>query len=135
MSTCAVTDYGTLFKRAGVTVGEVINIAPPKRSNPAMDATSHSSGGKRERISAMLVDMAPFNVMVNFVSAVTQDSMLSDIDAGVPQTYSIVHPGGMGTWAGSALVTDFQPAAADAKSPKPLTGTFTLAPTGAWTLT
>ena len=135
MSTCAVTDYGTLFKRASVTVGEVINIAPPKRSNPALDATSHSSGGNRERISSMLTDMAPFSVTVNFVSANTQDSMLSDIDAGTPQTYSIELPSSMGTWSGSALVTDFQPAAADAKSPKPLTATFTVAPTGDWTLT
>lgn len=132
--TSAVTDYGMLFKRSGTTIAEVINVAPPKWTNPAVEATSHSSSGVREYISAALKGLSEFTVTLNFISDATQDSLLTDFAAGTVGTYSIVLPGSMGTWSGSLIVTGFQPAAADAKSPKPLQAAVTVQPSGAWTL-
>lgn len=132
--TSAVTDYGILLKRSGTTIGEVVNITPPKRANPTVEATSHSSSGVREYISSALIGMSSFTASVNFISDTTQDTLYADIASGTAQSFSIVFPGSMGTWAGSAIVTEFAPQSADAKSPKALTGVFTFQPTGAWTL-
>jgi len=132
--TSAVTDYGVLFKKGTTTIAEVINVAPPKDTTPAVEATSHSSGGVREYISTLLTGLSEFQATLNFISDATQDQIRTDKAAGTVAAYSIVLPGGMGTWTGNAIITGFQPAAADAKSPKPLTASVWVQPTGAWTL-
>jgi hypothetical protein len=72
--TTATTNYATFLQLQDTaltynTVGELVSIDPPEYSNPAIEATNHSSSGVREYIASMLMEMAPFKATLNYVSA------------------------------------------------------------------
>ncbi len=134
--TSARTDYATLLKRSGTTIAEVTGIDPPEESNPAVEATSHSSAGYREYISQMLMALSEFTCTLNYFSDTTHDALHADMVAGTAQAFTIVLPGSLGTYAFNAIVTKFKAdSGADAKNPKPIQATITFQPTGSYSLT
>ncbi len=134
--TSAYTDYGTLLKRATVTIAEVTAIDIPEESNPVSEATSHSSGGYREYISQMLRGLAEFSCSINYFSDTTHDALHADMVAGTAVAFTIVLPNSLGIYAFNAIVTKFKMISGDdAKSPKPIQATVSFQPTGSYTLT
>lgn len=132
--TSAYTDYGTLLKRSGTTIAEVIAIEPPEENNPASEATSHSSSGYREYISQMLLGLSEFSCTINYFSDTTHDSLHADLVAGTAQAFTIVLPNSLGTYTFNAIVTKFKTlSGADAKNPKPIQATVSFQPTGSYT--
>ena len=132
--TSSYTDYGTLLKRATVTIAEVIGIDPPEESNPVSEATSHSSSGYREYISQMLMGLSEFSCTINYFSDTTHDALHADMVAGTPVAFTIVLPNSLGTYTFNAIVTKFKVlSGADAKSRKPIQATVSFQPTGSYT--
>jgi hypothetical protein len=129
----AVSNYGTLLKKATVTIGEITVLDPPELSNAAVEVTNHSSGGWREFIPGGLKALSPFTAEVNFTNAVTVSGMMSDTVAGTVAAYSIVFPEST-TWAFNAFPTSFKPGSADAQSPDALSATVTFQPTSTGTI-
>lgn len=120
-----------LLMRGGLAIAEVVYIQPPKKIGAALDATSHTSGGLREMVSSELHGYSDLTIGVNFISDGTQDLLNADIDAGLPQTYSVVFPFGLGLlWSGPAYVTEFAPQSAVASGPKAFAAAYTLRPAG-----
>ena len=130
--TDALTNYGTLLKKATTVIGEVVVLDPPELLNEAVEATNHSSGGYREYIPSQLKELSEFTATVNFVTA---SGIMNDVVAGTKATYSIEFPDdGTTTWTFDAYVTGFKPESADASSPEALKATVTFRPTGTVTI-
>lgn len=129
MTTVAVTNYGTLLKKATTVLGEVVSINPPKLTNATVEATNHSSGGWREFVSSMLRELEEFTAVVNFTPAVMVSGIVIDLQAGTKASYSITFPD-TSVWTSDCYVTGFAPETADAQNPDALKAEVTFRPTG-----
>jgi hypothetical protein len=130
--TSATTNYGTLLKRAGATIAEVVSIDAPEYSNPEIEATNHSSGGVREFISGLLKEMTPFKATLNELDGGLA-TIVGDLQNGTVSAWTITFPN-TDIQSFSALVTGIKPLTADAQSPDVLKAEVTFRPTGALSL-
>lgn len=126
--TSATTNYGTLLKRSGVTLAEVVSIDAPEYAQAAAEATNHSSSGVREFVSTKLAEMAEFKATLNVPDAGLA-TLLTDMTSGAVTAYSITFPN-TDVQTFSALVTSIKFLAADAQNPDVLKAEVTFRPTG-----
>lgn len=113
----ALAAFGTLLKRATVTIAEVTKLDLPNLKLDTVDVTSHSStGGWREFIGT-IKDGGTFSVDINYVPITATHKnatggLLADLSAGTAAAYSIVLPDSPASaWSFNALVTDFKASA------------------------
>lgn len=125
--TSANTNYGVVLADSDGVIGEVVSLDPPEYNNPAVEATNHSSGGRREFVSGGLREMAEFKATLNYVKA-NIAKMVTKLEAGTKATYTITFPGSQGYEAFSALVTAIKPLTADATKPETLKAEITFRP-------
>lgn len=133
----ALAAFGTLLKRATVTIAEVTKLDLPNLKLDTVDVTSHSSTGGWKEFIGTLKDGGTFSADINYVPITATHKnavggLLSDFSLGTPAAYSIVLPDSpSSTWTFNALVTDFKATApVDGK----LAATVTFKVTGAVTL-
>lgn len=126
--TSAITSFGTSLKRNGSTLAEVVSVDAPDYTQPAVEATNHSSSGVREFVSGMLAEMSEFKATLNLLSA-SITTLVGDLTAGSVIAYSIVFPDTTAQTF-SAIVTGIKPLAADAQNPDALKMEVTFRPTG-----
>lgn len=144
--TNAISDYACLLQMGDgattenfTTIAGVTNVPPPGIDNPAIEGTEHTSGGYREFVSSKLKELPEMTFDIDFLpTAATHNAntgLVSVIVAGTVKNFKFVYPNLTATtWSFSALVTKIAPASADARSPKALSATVTLRPTGVPTL-
>lgn len=130
--TSATTNYGTLLKRSGSTIAEVVSIDAPEYANPEIEATNHSSSGVREFISGMLKEMTPFKAVVNELDGGLA-TVVGDLAAGTIVTWTITFPN-TDVQTFDALVVGVKPLTADAQSPDVLKAELSFRPTGTLSL-
>jgi hypothetical protein len=126
--TSAVTNYGTLLKRSGSTLAEVVSIDAPDYQVPAVQATNHSSGGVREFVSSLLAEMVPFKAVLNVPDGGLA-TLISDMVAGTVVAYTITFPN-TDVQSFSTLVTGIKPLPADAQNPGVHKSEVSFRPTG-----
>jgi hypothetical protein len=122
----ATTNYGTLLKKATVSIGEVVSIDPPEYMNPAIESTNHSSAGVRTYVSGGLREMAEFKVTINYVIA-NIATLVTDLVAGTKAAYTITYPDAS-TQRFQAIPTSIKPQPADATKPETLKAEITFRP-------
>lgn len=122
----AISNYGTLLKKATTSIGEVVSIDPPEYMNPAIETTNHSSGGVRQFVSSGLREMAEFKVTINYLIA-NIATLTSDLVAGTKAAYTILYPDNS-TQRFSAIPTSIKPQPADATKPETLKAEITFRP-------
>lgn len=125
--TSATTNYGIALTDSDGTIGEIVSIDPPEYMNPAIEATNHGSGGKREFVSSGLREMAEFKTTVNLVKA-NIAKLVTKHEAGTKTAYHIVFAGSQGGETFSALVTGIKPLPADATKPEVMKAEITFRP-------
>lgn len=140
--TNAISDYACILQMGdGATpenftaIAGVVVVPPPGIDNPAIEGTEHSSGGYREFVSGKLKELPEMNFDIDFLpTAATHNAstgLVSVIVAGTVKNFRFIYPNLTSTiWSFSALVTKILPASADARSPKALSATVTLRPSG-----
>jgi predicted secreted protein len=99
---------GTLLKRAGTTIAEVVNIQRSGSKADLADVTNMDSSGAYREYLPTLLDGGEISATLNYLgnADATQANLQSDFDSQSLQTWTIVLPGGKGTWTFSAYVTD-----------------------------
>lgn len=127
--TSASTNYGTLLKRAGSTLAEVVSIDSPEYLNPEIEATNHSSSGVREFVSSLLTEMSVFKATMNELDGGLA-TLAGDLAAGTVSAYTITFPN-TDVITFNALVTGIKTLTSDAQSPDVLKAEVTFRPTGA----
>ncbi len=114
MASSALSSFGTLLKRNGTTIAEVMDIKGPGLSLDTEDVTSHdSTAGWVERIGTLL-DAGEVSFDINWLPANATQSysagLVSDMVARTKQSFSLVVPAASTlTWSFTALVTKFEP--------------------------
>jgi hypothetical protein len=144
--TNAISDYACVLQMGdGATpenftsIAGVVSVPPPGIDNPAIEGTEHGSGGYREFVSGKLKELPEMTFDIDFLpTAATHNAstgLVAVIVAGTVKNLKFIYPNvSSTTWSFSALVTKIEPASADARSPKALSATVTLRPTGTPTL-
>jgi predicted secreted protein len=109
MATGGFRGQGTLLQRAGTTVAEIVNIDIGGAKADFDDATSmDSSGAFKEWIPTLLeAGEVSFTGIFKGSADASQAQLLSDFNNQVLQTWTIVLPGGKGTFTFSAYVAQF----------------------------
>jgi hypothetical protein len=129
--------FGTLLKRGGTTIAQVVNISGPGLSLDTTDVTSHDSTGAWEEVVGTILRSGEIKLdLVYDPNAVTHKwavgGLLSDLVLRTATAYTLVFPSTAAvTWAFNAFVTGFEPSAPVDGA---LTATATLKITGAPTL-
>lgn len=104
----AYNSAGTLFQRAGVTIGEVLQIKGPGESKKEIDVTPIDATS-RVRIAG-IADGGEVSFDLNYdPTDSTQDALRADYLAGTVSSYGIVLPGGIGTISFSAVILKWEP--------------------------
>lgn len=141
--TDGISSFGTYLKigdgatpEAFTTIAEVLDIAGPDLSLDTEDATSHDSTGGWEEVIGTILRSGEVTFDVNYNPAgATHDAstgLIADMVARTRRNFQLVFPdSGNTTWAFTALVTSFAPAAPVAGV---LRASLTLKPTGQPTL-
>lgn len=111
MASAVKIGLGTLLKRGGTTIPEVVEVSiTPQRDN--IDVTSHDSTAPAKEFIAGLLDGGTVNFSGNFLPASTNQKLITtDLFAtsSTTNTWSIVWIDGPTTWTFSAIVTSFNP--------------------------
>ncbi|GAP07126.1 hypothetical protein ATHL_01994 [Anaerolinea thermolimosa] len=129
----ATTNYGVVLSLNSTPIGEVVTIEPPEILNPALESTSHASGGYREFISSNLVEVGEFTATIHYTVASGVYNPLTKLTSGTADNYAISFPNGA-NWSFNALVTGVKVQEADAQNPDTLKAEITFRPTGTPTL-
>jgi hypothetical protein len=135
--TDAISNYGVILGKedsSGGTytaIGEVVNVDPPEAQNPPVEATNHSSGGVREYIASMLMELTPFKAVVNYVSADIAP-LTVDMVAGTKSGYQVLFPNTQFINF-SSLITGIKPLPADAQNPVVLKAEISFRPSDTFT--
>ncbi|MCI0351566.1 MAG: hypothetical protein L0Z53_19255 [Acidobacteriales bacterium] len=104
--------FGTLLKKGGTTVAEVVNISGPGIAGDTVDATHQESPDNAREFIGTLVDSGEITCDVNFLPGnATQKQFITDIYAKTKASYSIVWIDGPTTWTFDAIPTGFEPTA------------------------
>jgi hypothetical protein len=110
----AKSGYGTLFKRAGTAIAEVMTVSGPNLSRDTIEVTHLTSdNGFKEFISGM-ADGGECTVTLNWIPGNSGHALLvSDLCAGPDATavaYSVDWRGlGTNIWAFNGHITGFSP--------------------------
>lgn len=122
--------FGTLFKKGGTAVTEVVDIDGPSISRGAIDVTHQQSPNRHMEFIPDITDPGEVSFEVNFLpDDTTQKEILSDISSITVGSYSLTWIDGSKVWTFSAFPTKFQPKAA--VKAKQLTASVTFKLTGA----
>lgn len=130
-----ISDYGVKFYRANdsgsmVIIGNVADLDYPAISNPAVESTHHSSGGRKEFISSGLVEFTEFKVTLNDVFT-SGSVILADVLAGTSRTYQIDTPiDGESAWEFTCIATNYKKLKSDASKPQTSKVEVTFRPSG-----
>lgn len=111
----AITNYGTLLKKASTSIGNLVSIDPPEYMNPAVESTNHSSAGVRQFVSGGLREMAEFKCVINYEIA-NIATLVTDLIAGTKASYTILYPDNS-SQRFQAIPTSIKPLPADATKP------------------
>jgi hypothetical protein len=122
-----LTNYGTLLKKASTSIGELVSIDPPEYSNPAVEATNHSSAGVRQFVSSKLREMSEFKATINYKIADIA-LLVTDLVAGTSAAYTILYPDAS-SQRFNAIPTAIKPLTADAQKPDVMKAEITFRPT------
>jgi hypothetical protein len=129
------TNYGLVFRRLNdsgsyVSIGDVLDLDYPGVSNPAVEYTHHSSGGRREFVSGRLVELTEFKATINDVYT-SCSVILTDVTSGSLRGYQIVNPiPNAATWTFYAITTLYKPLKTDATKPDVSKVEVTFRPSG-----
>ena len=134
-----MTVYSTFpatFKRAGVTVAQVLDIQPPPESQGFVRSRSHdATNGWSSVIGTGARDLGPMTATLEFdPGAATHDSLDGDIASTSLVSYAIVFPDG-DTFTFSALCVNRAPGSLPAQDPANETVDYTFEPSGSITKT
>lgn len=95
---------------AFTAIANVTNISAPSLARETYDVTTHGSpDGWREFIGG-LKDGGEVGLDINY-DPDEHDPQADDFDDEVPRNYRVVFPGGIATWAITALLTGFEASA------------------------
>ena len=107
---CAQFAQGTLFKREGTTVAEVVSIGGPSMSRDVIDITSHSSASNSREFISGLINSGEVTLEVNWCPGNSSQDVIRDTDMYNENcvSYSIVWPDSDATTVTfNAYVTSF----------------------------
>jgi len=123
--------YGTLLKKAGVTVAQVSSLSGPNLQAETIDVTTHDSPSAiREFVSGLISAGEISGVLVFDPNQASNIALWNDLVARTSASYTIVFlfTGGVETLTFTAFVTGFGPI--EAQPDGAVTATFTLTVSG-----
>ena len=124
--------YGTLLKKAGVTITQVSSLSGPNLQAETIDVTTHDSPSAiREFVSGLIDGGEITGALVFDPNQATNIALYNDLVARTSASYSIVFPftGGTETVTFTAYVTGFGPI--ESQPDGAVTAAFTLKVAGA----
>lgn len=113
----AVNAFGTLLKRAGVTVAEVTDINPPELGRKEIETTHHQSPGMWQEFMKGLKNAGDVTFSINYIPTNSTHNAAAGVVADFANdttndTWTIVFPdSGATTWTFPAFVSKFSPKA------------------------
>lgn len=144
MASGAIASFGTLIKMGDgaspevfTTIAELLDIEGPELSVDMEEVTNHSStGGFEEDIPNGILRLGEISFEVNYVPTGTThngtNGLIADWKNKTKRNWKIVwSDSGSTTWTGAAYVTKVNPSAPVAGV---LKGSFSIKPTGVWTI-
>lgn len=87
----AFSGIGTIFKREGTAIAEVLNVAGPNKSRATIGVTNFDSQGGYEEFIGGLRNGGSFTFSFNFTKA-GYGLMDNDFESDTKRTYSLVLP-------------------------------------------
>lgn len=111
----AISGFGTLLKRSGVTIAEVQDISGPGLSRDTIEVTHHQSPNRWREFIKSLKDGGEITFNINYIPTDTTHKTSTGILADFANdttidTWSLVFPDvGATTWTFPAFVTGFEP--------------------------
>lgn len=130
----AISSHGTLLKRNGTTIAELLDITPPALTRNTFDTSNQNDADDSYIVGIRRRGDLTFNVNFLPSGAVTHGNASGLIKAwtdGSKDLYEIDFPDGS-IWSFSGFVTNVAPAA---PVDGPLTAAVTVRPTNAMTIT
>lgn len=130
--TAAKHSYGTVLKKASITIAEVVDISGPELKKDTVEVTHLLSPNRYKEYLSSLRDGGEVTFKLNFQpNESTHKELTASYNADAPENWSIVWSDGT-TWGPfSATITSLSPAAAKDKALEcsatlKLVGTITL---------
>jgi len=121
--------FPATFKRAGVTVAQVLDIQPPTETQGHLRSRAHdATSGWSTVIGSGARDLGPMTITLEFdPAAATHDALDGDINSTTLVSYAIVFPDG-DTWTMNALCVSRAPGSLPAQDPTNETVDYTFEP-------